>query len=191
MGSAPEPAVAGFTLLATKHYIPRCASGPGFATAAGRAPAAGDRRKLTIVTAPAGFGKTTLLAEWLATSPAGERATAWVSLDSGDNDPAIFWAYVTAALQTIRAGLGGNALSLLGSPQPPPIESILTSLINELAIVEHDVTLVLDDLHVIDAQPIHGGLAFLLDHLPPNSTWSSPAGRILRCRWPGCGHAAS
>jgi LuxR family maltose regulon positive regulatory protein len=128
----------------------------------------GAERRLTLVTAPAGFGKSTLLAEWLATSPAGERATAWVSLDAGDNDPAIFWAYVVAALQTIQAGIGGNALALLSSPQPPPIEPILTSLINELASVERDVTLVLDDLHVIDAQRIHGGLDFLLDHLPPN-----------------------
>jgi LuxR family maltose regulon positive regulatory protein len=155
-------------LLATKLYIPKWRPGLVSRPRLVERLWQGAERKLTLVTAPAGFGKSTLLAEWLATSPAGERATAWVSLDAGDNDPAIFWTYVAAALQTIQAGIGGNALALLSSPQPPPIESILTSLINELATVERDVTLILDDLHVIDAQSIHGGLDFLLDYLPPN-----------------------
>jgi LuxR family maltose regulon positive regulatory protein len=129
----------------------------------------GAERKLTLVCAPAGFGKTTLLAEWLARFTASERRAAWVSLDPGDNDPARFWAYVVAALQTIRPGIGANALSLVQSPQPPPIESVLATLINELAALEDDVALVLDDLHVIDAQPIQAAIAFLLEHLPPTT----------------------
>jgi LuxR family maltose regulon positive regulatory protein len=127
----------------------------------------GAERMLTLVSAPAGFGKTTLLAEWLAASPAGGRPVAWVSLDAGDNDPAHFWAYVVTALQTVRPGVGGHALALLQSPHPPPIASILITLINDISAVEQDVTLVLDDFHEIEAQPIRAAVAFLLDHLPP------------------------
>jgi LuxR family maltose regulon positive regulatory protein len=168
VSSAPEPAIAGFPLLATKLYIPQWRPGLVSRPRLVERLCQGAERTLTLVTAPAGFGKSTLLAEWLATIDAGERVTAWVSLDVGDNDPAIFWAYVIAALQTIRAGIGATALALLSSPQPPPIEPILISMINELAAAQQTVTLVLDDLHVIDAQPINAGLAFLVDHLPPN-----------------------
>ena len=124
----------------------------------------GLHRKVTIISAPAGFGKTTLLAEWLA---ATERPAAWVSLDRSDDDAGLFWAYVIAALQTIRPGVGASVLALLQSPQPPPIESLLTALINEITAIEDDFTLVLDDFHVIDAQPVHNAVAVLLDHLPP------------------------
>ncbi len=127
----------------------------------------GSERKLTLVSAPAGFGKTTLLAEWLAAAPAGERPVGWVSLDQGDNDPAIFWAYFISALQRIQPGVGATALSLLNSPQPPPIESVLTTLINEVNAIEDDFTLILDDFHVIDVQPVHSAVAYILDHLPP------------------------
>ena len=84
----------------------------------------GAASKLTLVSAPAGFGKTTLLAEWLASAPSatGERSAAWLSLDRGDNDPASFWTYVIAALQTVAPGVGASALALLQAPQPPPIE---------------------------------------------------------------------
>ena len=127
----------------------------------------GTERKLTLVSAPAGFGKSTVLAEWLAATPATERPAAWVSLDQSDNDPALFWAYFITALQTVHSGLGESALSLLHLPQPPPIEPVLTTLINELNAIQDDFALILDDYHVIDAQPVHGGVAFLLDHLPP------------------------
>ena len=127
----------------------------------------GTERKLTLVSAPAGFGKTTVLAEWLAATPASERATGWVSLDQSDNDPAFFWAYFITALQKVQSGVGESALSLLHSPQPPPIESVLTTLINEINAIEDDFALILDDYHVIDAQPVHDGTTFLLDHLPP------------------------
>jgi LuxR family maltose regulon positive regulatory protein len=167
MMSSPGQTVAGVPLLATKRYAPRWRPGLVSRRRLIARLDQGIARKLTLVSAPAGFGKTTLLAEWLAATPAGERPAAWVSLDPGDNDPALFWAYVITALQTVRPGVGANALSLLHSPQPPPIESILTLLINELAAIEDDFVLVLDDLHVIDARPVHGAIAFLLDHLPP------------------------
>jgi LuxR family maltose regulon positive regulatory protein len=167
MASSPGQPVAGVPLLATKHYAPRWRPGlvsrPRLIARLDQ----GATRRLTLVSAPAGFGKTTLLAEWLATSPAGGRPVAWVSLDPGDNDPALFWAYVIAALQGIRSGIGAAALSLAHSPQPPPIEAILTTLINELAAFDDDVALVLDDLHLIEAQSIQDATAFLIEHLPP------------------------
>src|SRR5687768_3641020 len=158
MGSSPSQTVAGGPLLATKLYAPR--GRPGLVSRPHLIARLdeGAERKLTLVSAPAGFGKTTLLAEWLAASPAGRRPAAWVSLDPGDNDPALFWAYVITALQTTGPGIGANALSLLHSPQPPPIESILTTLINDLAALEADVALVLDDLHVVHSRSIHDAL---------------------------------
>jgi LuxR family maltose regulon positive regulatory protein len=130
----------------------------------------GTASKLVLVSAPAGFGKTTLLTEWLATRPAAladERLAAWVSLDRGDNEPAAFWAYVIAALRTVASGIGENALALLDAPQPPPIETVLTTLLNDLSAVAGEIVLVLDDYHVIDAREVQDGMAFLLDHLPP------------------------
>ncbi|MDJ0707777.1 MAG: LuxR C-terminal-related transcriptional regulator [Leptolyngbyaceae cyanobacterium MO_188.B28] len=123
------------------------------------------KRKLTLVSAPAGFGKTTLLAEWAAAVPT--RPVAWVSLDQSDNDPALFWTYLITALQKIQPSLGERSLSLLQSPQPPSIESVLMTLLNELTAVEEDCVLILDDYHVIETQAIHGGIGFLLGHLPP------------------------
>ena len=112
--------------------------------------------------------------EWVAASPAGERPAAWVSLDQSDNDPSLFWAYFIAALQTVHSGLGESALSMLHSPQPPPIEALLGTLLNEISTVSHDPStdsghgfvLALDDYHLIDAQPVHDGITFLIDHLP-------------------------
>ena len=123
------------------------------------------QRKLTLISAPAGFGKTTLLAEWVAAVPT--RPVAWVSLDQSDNDPAVFWSYLITALQKIQPGLGERSLSLLQSPQPPPIESVLMTLLNELTAVEGDFVLILDDYHAISTQAIHNGIGFLLSHLPP------------------------
>jgi len=129
----------------------------------------GLHRKLTLISAPAGFGKTTLLSEWVAGI---EWPVAWVSLDKGDNDPARFWTYLIAALQTVHADSGNAALAMLQSPEPPPapsegIEAVLTTLINEMRVIPEGLVLVLDDYHMIEAQPIHDGLTFLLDHLPP------------------------
>ena len=119
----------------------------------------GLHRKLTLVSAPAGFGKTTLLGEWVA---ACERESAWLSLDEGDNDPTRFLAYLVAALQTIAPNIGEGVLEVLQSPQPPPTESILTALLNEIDTVPDDFVLVLDDYHVIDGSAVDEALSFVL-----------------------------
>ncbi|MCU1450307.1 MAG: ATP-dependent transcriptional regulator, MalT-like, LuxR family [Acidimicrobiales bacterium] len=125
----------------------------------------GKDSALTLVSAPAGFGKTTLLTEWLDAGAGGGRATAWLSLDQSDNDPALFWAYLVAALRTAVPGIGASALALLSSQSS--IAAALAALLNELRGIETDVVLVLDDYHVIDTPDIHEGISFLLEHLPP------------------------
>ncbi|MFN8535443.1 MAG: LuxR C-terminal-related transcriptional regulator [Dehalococcoidia bacterium] len=127
----------------------------------------GARAKLTLVAAPAGFGKTTLLTEWLAATPAGEGSVAWLSLDQTDNHPSAFWTYLIAALQTVAPGVGVSARSHLQAPQPPPTEAILATLLNELSASPNEIVLVLDDYHLVDAHEIHEGMTFLIDHLPP------------------------
>lgn len=127
---------------------------------------AGMNRRLILVSAPAGYGKTTLLSDWAHRSELGPRV-AWISLDKGDNDPVRFWAYFVAALGGLQPGFGENALALLHSPQPPPIETVLAPLINEITTISVDFALVLDDYHIIESQPIHNGVTFILDHLPP------------------------
>lgn len=102
----------------------------------------GVHSKLILISAPAGFGKTTLVSEWIASCG---RPTAWLSLDEGDNDPARFMIYLIAALQTIAPNIGIEVLKTLGSPQPPPIESILTVLLNDITTALDDFILVLDD----------------------------------------------
>ena len=124
---------------------------------------AGMRRRLILVSAPAGFGKTTLLGEWLAALP---RSAAWLSLDEGDEDPARFVAYLVAALRTVAADIGEGVLGVLESSQPPT-EPILTALLNEIDAIEDEFVLVLDDYHAIDAGAIDDALAFMLEHLPP------------------------
>jgi LuxR family transcriptional regulator, maltose regulon positive regulatory protein len=168
-GPDPPGATSGVpaALLETKFYVPRARRDlvprPRLAQRLDR----GSASKLTLVSAPAGFGKTTLLAEWLAAGPTGRRLTAWLSLDRGDNDLASFWAYVIAALRTVVPGIGEDALAMLAGPGPQPAETVLTALLNELSGVAGDVVLVLDDYHVIDARDVQDGVAFLLDHLPP------------------------
>src|SRR6266566_5713773 len=95
--------------------------------------------KLTLISAPAGFGKTTLISEWVAGC---ERPAAWLSLDEGDNDPTRFLVYLIAALQKVAATVGEGVLSVLQSPQPPPTESILTALLNEITTIPGDFVLV-------------------------------------------------
>ena len=124
---------------------------------------AGLQGKLTLLSAPAGFGKTTLLSEGISTL---NQPVAWVSLDKEDNDPIRFWSYFITALQTIHAGIGQNALSSLQTSQIPHIESILTSLINETAEMQEDINIVLDDYHMIEAESVQSSMIFLLDHMP-------------------------
>jgi LuxR family transcriptional regulator, maltose regulon positive regulatory protein len=164
----PEDSLVPAPLLETKFFVPRSRGGlprPRLSERLDR----GTASKLMLVSAPAGFGKTTLLTEWLAAGPAGpadERLAAWLSLDRADNDPASFWTYVIAALRTAASGVGESALALLQAPQPPPIETVLTVLLNDLRATAGDIVLVLDDYHVIDARDVQDGMAFLLDHLP-------------------------
>ncbi|MGD2050461.1 MAG: LuxR C-terminal-related transcriptional regulator [Chloroflexota bacterium] len=128
--------------------------------------------RLTLVSAPAGFGKTTLVSAWLAQletfSPqfSGEN-TAWLSLDESDNDPVRFLVYLIAALQTAVPGIGQSTARTLQSPQPPAAEAILTLLINDIIQNDRPIILVLEEYHLITAPSVHQAVTFLLDHLPP------------------------
>lgn len=124
----------------------------------------GLHRKLTLVSAPAGFGKTTLVSEWIASY---DRPAGWLSLEKVDSDPIRFLTYFVAAIQTTAASFGEKLLGMLRSPQPPPSESILTTLLNEIATIPDDFIVVLDDYHIIDSKAVDDALAFLLDHQPP------------------------
>ena len=118
---------------------------------------------VTLISAPAGFGKTTLVSEWITGCG---RPAAWLSLDEGDNDPTRFLAYIIAALQTVSKEIGEELLPLLQTSPPPPMEPILTVLLNE--ITSHtDIILVLNDYQVIVSKPVDRAVAFLLEHLPP------------------------
>ena len=129
-----------------------------------------QHRKLTVVSASAGFGKTTLISEWIerhVTKDESEIKFAWLSLDEDDGDWSRFLAYFVAALQTIEPAIGENLLAKLQLPQPLPPDSILTTLLNELATVSTNFVVVLDDYHLLDAPPIDEALSFLLAHQPP------------------------
>ena len=145
----------------------------------------GAERALTLVSAPAGFGKTTLLAQWFAESGL---PVAWLSLEPEDNDPTRFLSYLIAALQTLDAQIGTTALALLRTPQPPSPETVLAMLTNDLVDRDAgDFALVLDDYHVITADPIQRGMTFLLEHLPPSCISSWPPVLTHHCHWLGCG----
>lgn len=148
-------------LVATKLHIPQpraaAISRPRLADQIGRSP-------VTLLSAPAGSGKTTLVSEWAG---AGAVTVAWVSLENADNDPARFWSYVIAGMKTLEPDVGDSALALLRSPQPAAIESVLTALINEISTLPTSLVIVLDNYHVIESEAIHVGLLFLIDHLPP------------------------
>jgi len=132
----------------------------------------GLHRKLTLIASPAGFGKTTLISEWGARSG---RQVAWLSLDAGDGEPVRFLTCLVSALQTLTLnGVKGipadtrhSVMSVLESPQPPPIEAILPALLNEVSAIPFDFILVLDDYHLVDNKQVDAALAFLLEHLPP------------------------
>jgi LuxR family transcriptional regulator, maltose regulon positive regulatory protein len=127
----------------------------------------GLHRKLTLIAAPAGCGKTTLVSAWVAGLQVSDRQVAWLSLDEGDSDPTRFLTYLVAALRTVVPNIGEGVLVALQSPQPTSTEAILTALLNEINTIQDDFVLVLDDYHVIDARPVDDALTFLLEHLPP------------------------
>jgi LuxR family maltose regulon positive regulatory protein len=150
-------------LLATKLHVPR--PRPGFLARRRLLErlTEGTAGALTLVCAPAGFGKTSLLGDWVRRS---QQRVAWLSLDGGDSDPARFWRYVAAALDTVRPGVGQRADPLFQGAQPSP-EAVLTMLVNELAEGPGEVVLVLDDYHLVEAPPVHDSLAALLERVPP------------------------
>jgi LuxR family maltose regulon positive regulatory protein len=172
-------------LVETKLYVPRrrrsLVARPRLSARLSRA----AESRLTLVSAPAGFGKTTLLGEWLAAG--GEkRSVAWLSLEETDGRPASFWTYVIRALQTAVPGVGAGALPLLQSAGAP-VETVLTAVVNDLSAVPDDVYLVLDDYHLVDGPDLQGGMAFLVQHLPPRvhlvvSTRADPALPLARLR---------
>ncbi|MFH2112884.1 MAG: AAA family ATPase, partial [Spirochaetota bacterium] len=136
----------------------------------------GLHRRLTFISAPAGYGKTTLVTEWLSKLQSealirkpGQYRIAWLSLDEGDNDLVRFLTYIIAALnqvEDLEPELGKIALGMIQSPQPPPTETILTSLINEMVAIPFKIILVLDDYHLIEEPSIHNALTFLLNQQP-------------------------
>ena len=154
------------TILATKLYIPPTRSElvprPRLIEVLNE----GLHRKLTLISAPAGFGKTTLVSEWLQLC---NLSTTWLSLDEGDNDLTRFLVYFISALQQITPDIGQTAKSMLQSPQSPPAETLITMLINEITASFNGTgcVFVLDDYHLIEIQAIHNALTFLLEHLPP------------------------
>lgn len=169
-------------LLTTKLYAPRLrASRVWRPRLVARLSQGLDQRKLTLISAPTGFGKTTLLSEWLFQKDEGEGMkeihpssfiphpfkVAWLSLDKDDNDLVRFLIYLVAALETVHPALGETILAIRQAAQPFPLEAVLTTLLNELAALSEACVLVLDDYHLIETETIHTALTFLLDHLPP------------------------
>jgi LuxR family maltose regulon positive regulatory protein len=192
--SAPEPRASSpavpqsAPLLATKLFVPRVRADvvarPRLLALLARAAEA----PLTLIAAPAGFGKTTLLGAWLQSverrarsaerpdsgddravlrSPFYALRFAWLALDDGDNDPTTFLRYLIAALQTVAPAVGGTAFGLLQAPQPPPLDTLVRLLLNDLAALRQDMLLVLDDYHLITTPAIHAALTVLLDYMPP------------------------
>jgi LuxR family maltose regulon positive regulatory protein len=154
----------GESLLLTKLFVPqvraRRVARPALVTQLNR----GLTGKLTLVSAPAGFGKTTLVADWLQQ---GNRPFTWLSLDEGDNEPARFLVYLAAALRRIRDGWSQIVETALRSPQPPSPRPVIAALINEIASSQLELILALDDYHAISHSAIHEAVTLLVDHMPP------------------------
>ena len=171
MAEPPAAAPAGATgseqavLLATKLHVPGLQTGFVPRLRLVRSLEDGLARRLILICAPAGCGKTALLADW---AQSGNHPVAWLSLDAGDNDPARFWRHAVAALERVAPRVSERIGPLLGPPTPPSFEGLVTALINELATQpgEDKVLLVLDDYHLIDAPSVHASLTFLLEHQP-------------------------
>ena len=171
-------------LVETKLFRPRVRPGlvprPRLAALLGA-----EETRLTLVSAPAGFGKTTLVAAWAAGEGDAGKRIAWVSLDEGDSRPDGFWTYVLTALERAAPGTGATGLGLHAAGQP--IETVLTAVLNELSVLPDDVTLVLDDYHAAEGPDLQGGLALLVERLPPQLrlvivTRADPALPLARLR---------
>ena len=173
-------------LVRTKLYIPKVRRGlvprPRLSERLSRT----SHPRLTLISAPPGFGKTTLLAAWLDAAAAEEHPIAWVSLEESEREPGSFWTYVVTALDAAAPGVGASALPLLQTAQPP-IETVLATVLNELDALPAELDLVLDDYHLADGPAIAADMAFLLEHLPPHvhlviSTRADPALPLARLR---------
>jgi LuxR family maltose regulon positive regulatory protein len=165
----PPPPPLRAPLLTTKLFAPLPPPGLVARPRLLEALEAGLHGSLTLLVAPAGSGKTTALSSWFDRAQkkwADSRRMSWVALDAGDNDPARFWTYILTALDRAQHGVAADALALLQAPLPPPIETVLTALLNALGDLQQDVVLLLDDFHRIEAPQTHAAVAFLLDHLP-------------------------
>lgn len=160
-----EGSVAASPLLETKLQAPRRRRGVVHRRRLNDRLFGRDRPALVLVSAPAGFGKTTQLAEWFVDAAGEGHSTAWLSLDASDNDPAVFWSYLVAAVRTVEPEVGETALSLLRSSHA--LESVVASLLNDMAALTDEVVLVLDDYHVIESAELHQSMAYLVEHLPP------------------------
>ncbi|MEM7336135.1 MAG: LuxR family transcriptional regulator, partial [Chloroflexota bacterium] len=182
-------------ILATKLFIPSSGSKRVARPALLKQLTRGLTSKLTLVSAPAGFGKTTLISQWVnelkqSSQDSESYQVAWVSLDDRDNDPIRFLTYLVAALQTIEPQIGHVVLGALQAPQPPPLDLIMTELVNDLTAVSPKIVLVLDDYHLIESTAIDEALTFCIEHLPPNlhlliSTRADP--NMPFARWRGRG----
>ena len=157
--AAPSQAAADRdVLLATKLHVPRSRPDLVSRQRLEERLDEGLGRGVVLVCAPAGYGKTVLLADWVRRGP---RPAAWLSLDAGDNDPARFWRHAVAALDQARPGVADRVESLLGPPAAPSFAGVLTTLINELAAAGETI-LVFDDYHLIDSQAVHASLGWLV-----------------------------
>ena len=180
-------------ILLTKHFIParrpEIVSRPSLIEKLDQ----GLHTKLSLISAPAGFGKTTLVTEWLhaqGDDTPSPFLTGWLSLDEEDNDPVRFLTYLISALNRIPAletKIGVTALQMVQAVQPPSPEAILTTVINEIAMIPNKIVLILDDYHLIDNQSVHDALSFLLESIPPQlhvviATREDPPVQISRLR---------
>jgi LuxR family maltose regulon positive regulatory protein len=150
-------------LLATKLYMPGARPQMVLRPRLSERLTSGLYRKLTLISAPAGFGKTSLVSAWLAECG---RRVSWLSLDAGENDPDRFLAYLVAALQTISPNIGAGVLQALRSPRPAPSEALLTTMLNELGSLPYPFVIVLDDYHMIESAAVEQAVRYLVEHLP-------------------------
>jgi len=151
-------------LLATKLYVPSARAGVLSRSRLVQQLNLGIVRPLTLMSAPAGYGKTTVVSTWAAGS--GE-PVAWLTLDAGDNDPMRFWRYIDAALQTVDSCLGESLRPALFSAHPPALEQVIVGIVNDIVALNRELTLVIEDYHVIENVEVHSGINFLLDNIPP------------------------
>ena len=181
-------AAARAVLLATKLHVPAIGAQLVHRAALLDALSAGRRRKLTLLSAPAGWGKTTLLAQW-ALGAGEDQRFGWLSLDPSDNDPVWFWMYVVAALQKISPGVGIRAVELLAMGADP-VQVVLPTLLNDLDTIASPMVLILDDYHLVVSRAVHEQLAFFISRVPANlhlvlATRSDPLLPLARLRASG------